>query len=317
LPLLLFPLLSTVPYVLSVFSCPNNFVCDPSVGTDIFLTYYHLADEDQCEESCTIGHPNNPCKFFTWVPHTEAHVPNCFHMSECVELSNPSHGEKSGAWSCDDQAIFCPAVGPLPHASHIEAHWSCDHEVYPYGNSQAFQDVVCRTSCPSFEYEGSPSQGSAVVVSSTCKYNRTSGRAEWSPAVPGNVVDSHGVLIESAGANPVLRCGCQDLVVKGTVEHEAGKYFSCNTVLAVTKEGDTVFTDETECTLLCAGTHLWDLSCVMGSWLPYNIETAADISCFFTTTTTMDPTQTGTTGGHSATLSTFWPPGHKNRIRLN
>merc|ERR1719320_197645 len=208
---LLFPLLSTVPCVLSAFSCPNNFVCDPSVGTDIFLTYLHLADEDQCEESCSIGHPNNPCKFFTWVPHTEAHVPNCFHMSECVELSNPSHGEKSGAWSCD-------------------------HEVYPHGNSQAFQDVVCRTSCPSFEYEGSPSQGSAVVVSSTCKYNRTSGRAEWSPAVPGNVVDSQGVLIESAGANPVPRCGCQDLVVKGTVEHEAGKYFSCNTVLAVTKE---------------------------------------------------------------------------------
>ena len=126
------------------FDCGNSFVCDPSVGTDIFIQYTHLADEDQCEQSCQIDHPSNPCKFFTWVPDTEE--PNCFHMSECIEKGSPSHGEKSGAWSCEDESLFCQPLGTLPSASNTESHWLCDHGVFPYGNATVFQDVVCRTS---------------------------------------------------------------------------------------------------------------------------------------------------------------------------
>ena len=140
--------------------------------------------------------------------------------------------------------------------------------------------------------------------------------SEWTVALPGNVLDGHGVLIESASANPVPSCGCEDLVVKGTVEDEVGKAFACNNVLTVNTDGDTVVTDDIECTLLCEGFHLWDLYCMMGSWVPFDIESAADISCFSqTTTTTRDPsapTQTGSTDGNNqVTLSTYWPPGQK------
>ena len=132
--------------IASALSCANNFVCDPSVGTDIFIKYMHMENELLCEQACQFGHPNNPCKFFTWVPDTEEHVPNCFQMTECVEKFNPTHGEKSGAWSCEDESIFCPALDQLQTVSNREAVWKCDHGVHPYGDTAIFQDVSCRVS---------------------------------------------------------------------------------------------------------------------------------------------------------------------------
>ena len=142
---LVLALLVNIAYVGS-FDCFNNFVCDPSVGTDIAIKHSHFENEGQCEQACQVGHPNNPCKFFTWVPKTEAHVPNCFQMSECVEMTNPIHGEKSGAWSCEDESIFCPPIGNLPPTSNKDSHWNCDHDIHPYGDVAVFQDVVCRAS---------------------------------------------------------------------------------------------------------------------------------------------------------------------------
>ena len=130
------------------FDCGIPFVCDPSVGTDIYIQMAHMADQDQCEQFCQLGHPSNPCKFFTWVPDTEEHVPNCFQMTECVEMTDPRHGEKSGAWSCEDESIFCGPISEPPVPSTKDTLWTCDHDILPYGGpgSVVFQDVVCRTS---------------------------------------------------------------------------------------------------------------------------------------------------------------------------
>ena len=133
--------------------------------------------------------------------------------------------------------------------------------------------------------------------------------------MPDNVLDGHGTLIESASANPVPSCGCQDLVLSGTIQEETGKVFSCNNQLMVNEDGNTVIKDDTECIFLCTGTHVFDLYCLMGSWSWPGLEDAAEISCYDeTTTTTRDPTATtdSTAEGTSAvTLSTFWPPGKK------
>ena len=126
--------------------------------------------------------------------------------------------------------------------------------------------------------------------------------SEWTGAFPSNVLDGHGTLIESASANPVPSCGCKDLVLKGTIEDENGKVFSCNKLMTINADGETVFTDDNVCILLCFGTHLWDLSCIMGSWSPYDLENASDISCYEETTTD---------GNSAVTLSTYWPPGKK------
>jgi len=298
------------------FDCGVNFVCDPSVESDIYLQMAHMLDEAQCEQFCQVGHPNNPCKYFTWVPDTAPNVPNCFQMTECVEMTNPRHGEKSGAWSCEDESIFCGAISEPPLPSEKEALWICDHGVHPYGGpgTVVFQDVVCRSSCPSFQYNNERSLKSDIVVSSSCKYNRFSKKSEWSAAFPGNVLDGHGILIESASANPVPSCGCQDLVLKGSIVEEVGKVFSCNNQLTVNQEGDTVIPDNTQCVFQCSGTHMFDLYCLMGFWSEYGLESAGQISCYEqTTTTTIDPTaptaptDSPTDPTNIATLSTFWP----------
>ena len=64
LPLAFLLLLSSSPS-LSKLSCKTPVVCDPSLESDIFIKSSHYGDENACETSCTIGHPNNPCKFFT------------------------------------------------------------------------------------------------------------------------------------------------------------------------------------------------------------------------------------------------------------
>ena len=163
--------------------------------------------------------------------------------------------------------------------------------------------------CPSFQYQGDQQLSTEVVVTSTCKFNRTSGYAEWSPASPDNILDGHNTLIESAGKNPRPSCGCENLVLSGQVEDEAVKVFSCNGLVVVNEDGDTVFKDDVECILLCAGLHLWDLSCMMGRWIPLGISSAKDISCFDPTTPTGDPSDptASTDADNVVTLSTYWP----------
>merc|ERR1711892_786138 len=109
LPLAFLSLLTISP-TLSKLACRTPVVCDPSLESDIYITSSHFLDETQCETSCTIGHPNNPCKFFTWVPNAQDQVPNCYQMKACNEMSDPITGSQSGAWSCEDPEIFC---GPM------------------------------------------------------------------------------------------------------------------------------------------------------------------------------------------------------------
>ena len=91
--------------VLSKLDCKTPVVCDPSLESDIFLGASHFVDELACQTSCTIGHPSNPCKFFTFVPGAQDQVPNCYKMKQCNEMSKPIVGSVSGAWSCDDPEI--------------------------------------------------------------------------------------------------------------------------------------------------------------------------------------------------------------------
>merc|ERR1712123_540075 len=99
--------------VLSKLDCKTPVVCDPSLESDIFLGASHFVDELACQTSCTIGHPSNPCKFFTFVPGAQDQVPNCYKMKQCNEMSKPIVGSVSGAWSCEDPEIFCDAIGDM------------------------------------------------------------------------------------------------------------------------------------------------------------------------------------------------------------
>ena len=139
-----FLLLSLVSQILCHLSCPTPVVCDPSLESDIHLQSDHFADETQWETSCTIGHPFNHCKFFTWVPHAQAEVPNCYQMTACNKMADPITGAKSGSWSCDDPDIFCGPIGDIPAYDDRKTVWTCDHGVHPYGdsNKKIFQKAV-------------------------------------------------------------------------------------------------------------------------------------------------------------------------------
>merc|ERR1711936_682233 len=272
-------------------------VCDPGLESEVHVASYHFADETQCETSCTIGHPNNPCKFFTWVPHTQAAVPNCYQMKACNKMVNPIMGSRSGAWNCEDPEIFCEAIGDIPAYDDKKTYWTCDHNIHPYGDAtkKIFQDTTCRTTCPSYTYQTHGTKGDPVV-SSECIWDPTEKKSVWSSSSPDNVIDSSGVLIESAATNPTPACGCQDLVLPGTVQDEEGKVFQCREDPDIV-DGNTVITEDNECALVCDGTLVFDLYCSAGQWSVDYLTTAEDIYCY----------GGGTTGGY-VTLSTFWPP---------
>ena len=71
---------SIVSVSLARFKCPTPVVCDPSLESDVFLAAAHYRDSTECEAACEVGHPYNPCKFFTWVPNTAAGVVNCYQV---------------------------------------------------------------------------------------------------------------------------------------------------------------------------------------------------------------------------------------------
>jgi len=294
----LLSLLSISP-ALSKLSCQTPVVCDPSLESDIYIKDAHYRTEAECEDSCSIGHPYNPCKFFTWVPNAQAQVPNCYHMKACNEMSDPITGSQSGAWSCDDEKIFCSSIGDVPPYDDKKTVWTCDHNVHAYGTaSNIFQDTTCRTTCPSFEFisEGKNTKAD-IVVSSTCVYDSNTETSIWSTPSPDNVQDSSGVAVGSASDTPTPGCGCKDLVLPGIIAEEAGKVFKC-TIEDIVDGDNTVITQDNNCALLCDGNLVFDLFCSVGQWSVDYLQTAADIYCY---------------GGGSTNanqydyLSTFWP----------
>ena len=51
------------------FECPTPVVCDPSLESEDYVNSAHYATSEQGQQACQIGHPYNPCKFFTWIPN--------------------------------------------------------------------------------------------------------------------------------------------------------------------------------------------------------------------------------------------------------
>jgi len=293
---------------LSKLACRTPVVCDPSLESDIFIQSAHFADETQCQTSCTIGHPNNPCKFFTWVPNAASQVPNCYQMKACNEMSDPITGSKSGAWSCDDPEIFCGPLGEIPAYDSKRTTWTCDHNIHPYGapDKTVFQDTTCRATCPSFELSDGKLQRSDIVVSSTCVAGDVG--SVWSAAVPANVIDSKGGAIVSASENPEPECGCKDLVLNGEIQEEAGKVFTCDEEPTINEDGNTVITDSNTCFLECDGLPIYDLYCSQGQWSEAFLQDATEIFCH----------GGGSTDGQGfGTLSTFWPPGNEEKEDQN
>jgi len=289
-----------IPLALSKIECKAPVVCDPSLETDISLGAAHFVDEDACQESCTIGHPFNPCKFFTYVPNAASQVPNCYKMTQCNEMTVPISGAKSGAWSCDDEEIFCRAIGEVPEYNPRKTTWTCDHNVHPYGDESLsiFQDITCRTSCPSFKYGGGLLERYDITVSSTCVAAGNS--SVWGPASPAGVTTTAGETILTASDHPTPACGCEDLVLTGTVQEEDGKVFQCERTPEQNADGNTVITDDNPCFLSCDGFQVWDLYCATGEW-SMDLTSAAEVFCHNGGGET-------TTGAYTE-ISTFWPPG--------
>ena len=127
-------------------------------------------------------------------------------------------------------------------------------------------------------------------------WDKANNTSLWGSAIPNNVVDSSGTVIESAVANSTPSCGCKDLVLPGTVSEESGKVFDCKT--DPNYNGDTVISQDNECYLECEGILVFDLYCSVGQWSVDSLTSAADIYC----------SGGGSTDDHGvATLSTYWP----------
>ena len=95
---------------------------------------------------------------------------NCYHMVACHEMSDPILGATSGAYSCEDETLFCGAIAEIPVFNPRRTVWTCDHSVHPYGGAelQIFQQTTCYTTCSSFR-AGNGTQRQDVVVTSTCR----------------------------------------------------------------------------------------------------------------------------------------------------
>ena len=134
-------------------------------------------------------------------------------------------------------------------------------------------------------------------MSSTCVWDSDLGEGFWSAAEPGNVLDSKGFLIESPSSSPEPSCGCQDLLLNGTIPEEKEKIFDCLDDDIVTDDNQVMIRGENECVLMCSRSYVFSLFCFHGMWSVPEIEDAGDIVCY---------EEEGTTE-ISATLSTYWP----------
>jgi len=290
--------LSFSPTLSKNITCQTPVVCDPSIESDNFIMATHQTDDAACEASCKLAHGAAQCSFFTWVPNAQQQVPNCFLMKTCVEMSDPIHGSYSGAYDCDDESIFCGPIGGIPAYDKRKTVWTCDHNIHPYGDEtkRIFQDTTCRTTCPSFKDADGKED---IVVSSTCAVD-VDGMAKWGPADPAGVIDTDDNAITSASGTPNPACGCRPMVLKGKIQEEDGKVFSCTTEPTYDNGTDTTTIEqENECALLCDGTLVFELFCSGGQWSVEYLQNAAEIFCY---------RYTGTGGTSSEPLSTYWPP---------
>ena len=102
-------------------------------------------------------------------------------------------------------------------------------------------------------------------------------------------------MIEDPLTNPEPHCGCEDLVLDGTIPEEKEKVFDCLEDAIATPENQTVITRDNECVLVCSRSYVYSLFCWRGLWSVPGLDSAEDIVCY---------THQGTTG---TTLATFWP----------
>ena len=283
--------------VLGSFNCSSPVVCDPSTETGDYLNSAHFSTDLDCERSCSMGHPYNPCKFFTWVPNAGPGVTNCYQMSACHAMADPLPGARSGAWSCEDENLFCGAVADVPMFDERRTVWTCDHDVHPYGDERVnvFQETHCYSTCPSFRYSSSSRRKSDLVVTSSCIWDRDLQRSVWTQADPSNVMDTQGDLVQAADITPTPACGCESLVLHGTVQDEEGKIWECTFDPEVDEEGNTIITDDNNCQLICDGLLVLDLFCAEGIWSIDYLTSASDIFCY------------GTSSSYTE-ISTYWPP---------
>ena len=127
-----------VATVSAQFSCPAppGLVCDPSLETGDHLSSAHFPAPEQCQAACSLGHPANPCRFFTWVAGAGPGVPNCHQLAACHTMAQPAAGASSAAWSCEDESLFCGAIAEVPVFHPRRTVWSCEHGVHPYGGGE-------------------------------------------------------------------------------------------------------------------------------------------------------------------------------------
>ena len=215
-----------VATVSAQFSCPAppGLVCDPSLETGDHLSSAHFPAPEQCQAACSLGHPANPCRFFTWVAGAGTGVPNCHQLAACHAMAQPTAGATSGAWSCEDEALFCGAIAEVPVFNPRRTVWTCEHGVHPYGDKdlRVFQQIACYTSCPSF-IDGTGEVD--ILVTSTCRWDNMTGASLWGAAEPGSVLDSEGGLVQAADVTPSPACGCGDLVLPGQIVEQQGMVF--------------------------------------------------------------------------------------------
>merc|ERR1712013_106606 len=139
-----------------------------------------------------------------------------------------------------------------------------------YGDNFVYPGITCTASCPSFT--GAPS---AVITA------------------------SDGTSITNPVENPTIACGCGDLVVEGEVVMEDDGYglqLTCTDPQPSydSGSGETTFSQDSECILLCDGLLAWDLYCSQGEW-SVQLKTSEDVRCYGG-------------GGGAVTLSTWFPP---------
>ena len=205
--------------------------------------------------------------------HTGPGVANCHQLTACHAMARPLEAASSGAWSCEDGGLFCPAVGPVPPYSPRRSVWSCDRgHAYGGRNLRVFPGTRCYTACPSFR------GAAARAVASSCEWDRATNTSVWGGPSPASVVDSEGDLVQAADRTPSPACGCGDLVLAGEVEAEEGKSFLCLEEPRV-EANTTTIAEENECSLLCGGQPVFRLYCEHGAWSVPNLTQAADISC--------------------------------------
>ena len=245
-----------VATVSAQFSCPAppGLVCDPSLETGDHLSSAHFPAPEQCQAACSLGHPANPCRFFTWVAGAGPGVPNCHQLAACHAMAQPAAGATSGAWSCEDETLFCGAIAEVPVFHPRRTVWSCEHGVHPYGGGEVrvFQQTACYTSCPSFRAGASHRQD--TLVTSTCRWDAAAGASVWGAAEPGGVRDSEGGLVQAADVTPSPACGCGDLVLTGSIVQQRGMVFRCLADPEYSADTDTTtIKDDNECSLICDG----------------------------------------------------------------